>query len=139
MEQALICNKTVKMSRLNPVFEIISHGIYAGWDKQSKDLPKLLRITTTIPLQLNIEFGYVLHIRKGKGIKLTFVIEHPDFKNSEGRPEPPFTGEHYVNSNDWKFFLGDSVWEPIEDKVGDWRLKTYYNERLIADKTFRVE
>ncbi|MGL5620304.1 MAG: DUF3859 domain-containing protein, partial [Tannerellaceae bacterium] len=40
--------------------------------------------------------------------------------------------------NDWQFFLGDTVWAPIEDKVGTWTLITYLDGKEIARKSFEV-
>jgi len=34
--------------------------------------------------------------------------------------------------------LGDTVWEPIEDKIGDWRMTLSLAGKVIADKTFNL-
>ncbi len=115
-----------------------SFGIYERFDHESKDLPRFLERTAKIPAVEDIEFGYVLHIIGGKGKKLTFQIDHPPFTDDQGNIRPPFTGEMYVNSNDYKFFLGDRVWLPVEDKVGPWRLRTFCQGKTIADKTLTV-
>ena len=52
---------------------------------------------------------------------------------------PPFDGEEYIRSNDWDFYLGDTLWEPLENKVGDWRMTLELDGKIIADKTFTVE
>jgi len=50
----------------------------------------------------------------------------------------PFEGNVYVKDNDWSFYLGDTVWEPIEDKIGDWRMTLSLAGKVIADKTFKL-
>lgn len=126
------------MPKQRPIFELYTYGIYSRWDRSSKDIPKILKITDQIPAEVDVEFGYVLKIKQGKGIKLDFEIDHPSFKDEDGRVRPPFTGEHYVNSNDWKFFLGDTIWEPVEDKTGNWTLTTWYNGKVVAQKTLHI-
>ena len=37
--------------------------------------------------------------------------------------------------NDFRFFLGDTIWEPLEDKKGEWRLITWLDGVKVADKT----
>jgi hypothetical protein len=115
-----------------------SFGIYESFDKDSKGLPRFLERTMKIPCRENIEFGYILHITGGKGKKLTFEIDHPPFNNSKGEIAPPFTGEIFINSNDYKFYLGDRVWLPLEDKQGPWRLRTFCDKKTIADKTLTI-
>jgi hypothetical protein len=50
----------------------------------------------------------------------------------------PFTGEIYVRNNDWQFYLGDTLWEPIADKTGDWQMVVECAGNIIAEKTFSV-
>ncbi len=115
-----------------------SFGIYERFDNDAKDLPRFQERTAKIPYREDIEFGYVLHITGGKGKKLTFQIDHPPFKNDSGQIAPSFTGEIYINSNDYKFYLGDRVWLPLEDKQGPWRLRTFCEKKTIADKTLTI-
>lgn len=115
--------------------ELYSYGIYSRWERASKALPKLLEITTNIPISEDVEFGYVLKIKGAKGKKLRFRIDHPPFRNEQGQKEPPFTGEYYINSNSYDFFLGDTVWEPFNDKAGEWLLSTWLDDTLIARKS----
>ena len=117
---------------------LYSYGEYSAWDRSSRELPKLINITETIEAEIGTEFGYVLKIKKGKGKKLEFRIIHPPFKDEHGKVRPDFTGEYYVNSNDHSFFLGDCIWEPLEDKLGEWRLITYMDGKVIADKTLTL-
>ena len=126
------------MAKKNAKSIIHSYGIYSKWERDSKALPKLLSVTNRIPNILDTEFGIVLKIVGGKGLKLNFTIFHPDFNNFKGEPEPPFTGEHFVNSNNWSFFLGDSIWEPVDDKTGTWTLEVRLGDLVIASKSFEI-
>lgn len=112
-----------------------SYGLYDGWDRDSKDLPTLVKMTAEIEVALEIEFGYILRIRNAHNSKITFRIEHPPFKADAGETVPPFEGELYVKTNDFRFFLGDTVWAPLEDKRGAWRLIVWLEGRKVADKT----
>jgi hypothetical protein len=123
------------MAKKKADVKIESCGQYTPLEKGTKRLPKLLRYTDQIPCKTGVEFGYILHIRKGRGMKLTFQIDHPPFLDTNGELAPPFTGEEYVRTSDWKFFLGDTTWEPIENKVGEWRLRTWLDGNLVADRT----
>jgi hypothetical protein len=49
---------------------------------------------------------------------------------------PPFEGQVLIHSNDWDFFLGDTVWEPYNDKAGEWILITKLQNKEIARKKF---
>jgi len=112
------------MPKQKPEIKIESCGLYTPLEKEGKELPKLVRFTEEIPCELGIEFGYILHIRKGRGMKLTFQIDHPPFfrdacpaeglggeidltvaEQSTLRDTAPFTGEEYVRSNVWSFYL----------------------------------
>lgn len=115
-----------------------SHGMYDGWDRDSKDLPNLVKITTEIEAALDVEFGYILRIRGARNSKIRFRIEHPPFKGSDGTTAPPFDGELYVKTNDFRFFLGDTIWAPVEDKRGVWRLITWLDGEQVADKTLNM-
>lgn len=126
------------MAKKKVDIELYSYGQYTKWDRESRELPRILEITQVIQAEIGTEFGYLLKIRKGKGKKLEFRIIHPPFKDEQGDIAPDFTGEYYVNSNDYSFFLGDCVWEPLEDKLGPWRLITYLDGQVIADKTLQV-
>lgn len=127
------------MAKSKPIVKMESWGLYTQLDKQSKELPKLIRFTDRIPCKLGAEFGYILHIYKARGLKLTFEIDHPPFRRADGEIDPPFTGEEYVRSNDWSFFLGDTPWEPLTDKLGAWRLRVWLDGQLVADRTFTLE
>ena len=126
------------MAKQKADVKIESCGLYTPLDKQGKELPKLVRFTDEIPCELGVEFGYILHIKKARGMKLTFQIDHPSVTDDQGNIRPPFTGEEYVRSNDWKFCLGDTTWEPIEDKAGPWRIRCRLDGELVADRTLTL-
>lgn len=116
----------------------VSYGIYTAWDRDSKALPKILEFTRLIPARIDIEFGYILNIKKARGKQLSFCIDHPPFLDKHGDTAPPFTGNEYVRSNDWHFFLGDTIWAPVHDKIGSWRLTVELDGQTIADESFTV-
>jgi hypothetical protein len=124
--------------RKKPEVILHSYGLYDGWDRGSKALPNLLKITTEIEAALEVEFGYILRIRNARNGKITFRIEHPPFKGDDGEIAPPFVGELYVKNNDFRFFLGDTIWAPLEDKRGTWRLITWLDEEKVADETLEL-
>ena len=115
-----------------------SHGEYSAWDRSKRELPRILDITDVIKTRVGTEFGYILKIHGGKGKVLQFCIQHPPFAGEDGLPAPDFTGEYFINSNDFEFFLGDCVWEPLEDKLGKWRLITTCEGKTLADKTLTL-
>ena len=115
-----------------------SHGLYDGWDRDSKELPNLVKITDEIETRIDIEFGYILRVRNARNSKITFRIEHPPFQDDSGSIAPPFDGELYVKTNDFRFFLGDTIWPPAEDKKGAWRLITWLDGVSVADKTLML-
>lgn len=126
------------MSKLRRCFEISSYGIYQNWDEKSKNLPKIKTFTTNIPAQIDIEFGFILKAKNSKGKRLDWTIFHPQVPDEKGHVMPPFEGVVYVRNNDWEFYLGDSIWAPIHDKVGDWLMVIMCEEKVIAQKTFSV-
>ncbi len=123
------------MAKKKITWELYSYGIYSNWDKSSKALPKLLKITDQIPITHDVEFGLVIKIKGAKGNEINFRVDHPKFKTIDGKPAPPFKGEYFVNSNDYEFFLGDTVWEPIEDKAGRWHFTVWMNDEKLVEKT----
>lgn len=127
------------MAKNNLQLFMTSYGVYSQWDEKSKALPRLVEVTTEIPLRENIEFGFIVSIKKAKNEKLSYCIYHPDIPDKTGQPMPPFTGEVYVKNNNWSFYLGDSVQTPIERNIGHWRLVLSHNDNVIAEKTFIVD
>lgn len=118
--------------------DMYSYGEYTQWVRNSRELPKIVAITDTIEAEIGTEFGYVLKIKKAKGKHLLFNIIHPSFTDESGAVTPDFTGEVYINSNDYSFFLGDCIWEPLEDKLGNWRLMSSIDGQIVADKTLHL-
>lgn len=115
-----------------------SCGIYKQWDSDSKDLPRFVEATRHVRADIGVEFGFVVDIRGGKNKELTYCIDHPGILDADGARRPPFDGVVYVKQNVWKFYLGDTVWEPVEDKLGNWRLTLELDGEIIADETFEL-
>lgn len=126
------------MAKSKAEVSLQSYGIYSTWDSKSKDLPQIELFTTDVTAKLDVEFGLIINIKKAKGEKLYFCIYHPDIPDNNGDIMPPFEGVEYVKDNDWHFYLGDTLWEPIENKLGDWRMTLTLNNKVIADKTFNI-
>ena len=126
------------MAKSKIQFETVSYGMYSEWDRKSKELPTIKKFTLEIPAKVGVEFGYILNIKRAKGKQISFCIDHPPFNDSKGKPAAPFTGDVYVRTNDWNFFIGDTIWEPIYDKVGPWRITVELDGQLLEDKTFQI-
>lgn len=126
------------MAKNKPQFSIESYGIYQKWNNKGKGLPQIQRVTSIVPAEIDIEFGLILHAKKAKGLQLNWCIEHPDICDTKGRQMQPFQDDVYVRNNDWKFYLGDTIWAPIEDKTGPWRMYVKYNDVIIAEQTLEV-
>lgn len=127
-----------KMAKAKPKFEIKSFGIYSTWNEKDKALPQILDFTTNINAEIDIEFGFVLNVKHGRGIKLSFEIYHPNIHDKKGNPMDPFEGNVWVKNNDRDFYLGDTLWEPLEDKLGTWRFVLKYQNSIVAEKSFEV-
>jgi len=126
------------MAKRSTIIDMVSYGIYSQWDSKSKQLPKVLEFTTQVPAELDIEFGFLIKIRKAKGKKIRYCIYHPNITTDEGEVLDPFDGEEYINSNDWDFFLGDTIWQPIENKLGTWHMTIELDNNIVAEKKFNV-
>ncbi|AXV65311.1 DUF3859 domain-containing protein [Pseudoalteromonas lipolytica] len=126
------------MAKAKPVSTIESYGIYSHWDAKEKDLPQITEFTTDVPAELDIEFGFIVNIKKAKGQKIKFCVYHPNIPDDDGEIMPPFEGEEYVKTNDWQFYLGDTIWAPVDNKVGIWRMTIELNGHIIADKSFNL-
>ncbi len=124
------------MGRKRPDVKMMSYGLYTPFDKKGKALPHILEFTETIPVRLEAEFGYILRIRKARGTILWFEIDHPPFAGDDGEISPPFTGELRGPDRAYLFFLGDPFWTPLESKLGDWTLRTWLDDVLVAEKSF---
>lgn len=126
------------MPRKKPTVRIDSHGIYQNWDADSKELPRITEFTTEVPAEIGIEFGFIVNIKGAKNQELFYCIDHPGILDDEGQKRAPFDGSVYIKSNDWHFYLGDTIWEPIDDKLGAWHLWLELDGRIIAEKTFEI-
>lgn len=126
------------MAKPKPAISLHSHGIYTRWESDSKELPKITEFTTRIPAVVDIEFGLIVNIKRAKNRQLDYCIYHPGILDSDGNLRDPFDGSVYVKTNDWMFYLGDTIWDPIADKLGNWRMTVELDGRIIAEKTFEV-
>jgi hypothetical protein len=116
--------------------KISTYGIYHDWDADSKELPKIREFTTRVPAFVGIEFGFVARVKGGKNRRLDYCIEHPGILDAEGQPRAPFDGIVHVQTQDWEFYLGDTIWEPVKDKLGPWRMWLALDGKVVAEKTF---
>ena len=126
------------MAKRSPIIEMTSYGIYSTWDSKSKHLPKIQEFTTHVPADIDVEFGFIVNIKKAKGAVIHYCIDHPGILSKKGDPLAPFEGEEHVDSNDWDFYLGDTIWAPVNDKLGQWQMRIELNGRTIAEKTFHL-
>lgn len=126
------------MPKRKPEVRLRSCGIYTQWEADSKELPRFVEATHRILAEIGVEFGFVVDIRGAKNRQLDYCIDHPGILDAEGKRRPPFDGTVYVKQNDWKFFLGDTIWEPIADKLGKWRLTLELDGEIVADETLEL-
>jgi hypothetical protein len=118
-----------------PKVEIVSYGRYTNWDRDSKKLPELIDLTTEVKAEIGVEFGMVVEIFQAKGRVLDFVIDHPPFYDENGDVAAPFEGSYQIRNNPYAFFLGDTIWEPVEDKRGPWTMTVLMDGKELASKT----
>ena len=121
--------------------KMTNYGEYEEWDRSSKELPSFKHFATEFAVDPACEFGYILHIKGAKRKKLSFEMWHPHpIHTADGESMPnPFTGELIVPQNEYKFFLGDTFWEPLAEKVGEWTLKTFIDGECVATKKFTMK
>jgi len=115
-----------------------TYGVYARWDSKSKELPRFRACTTRIRAEIDVEFGFVVNVKGAKNRELTYCIDHPGILDADGTTRAPFKGIVYVKTNDWDFYLGDTIWEPVSDKLGNWRMTLELDGKIVADKTFEL-
>jgi hypothetical protein len=96
------------------------------------------RLPQTYPLKLILNLALSVNIKKARGAKIRYCIEHPGILDDAGKVRAPFDGEIHVTNNDWEFYLGDTVWAPIADKCGPWRMTIELDNKILAEKTFNV-
>ena len=80
----------------------------------------------------------MINVKGGKNKELFYCIDHPGILDSDGNRRDPFDGTVYVKTNDWDFYLGDTIWNPIEDKLGVWRMWVELDDKVVAEKSFEV-
>ena len=127
------------MKKSKKKFEVAieSYGRYTQWKRGSRDLPKIIEFTGVIKAYEGNEFGVILRIRKGKGVKLDYYIKRPAAKD-DNITESDYTGMHIIRSNDYKFFIGDCIDYPVQDKLGKWIISIFSEGILLAEKSFDV-
>ncbi len=124
------------MAKRSVVVDMTSYGIYSTWDSKSKALPKIQEFTTTVDAEIDVEFGYILNIKKAKGEKIRYCIYHRTSPPTKAKYLNRSMAEEYVGNNDWDFYLGDTIWAPVSNKLGKWRMTVELKGNIIADKTF---
>jgi hypothetical protein len=126
------------MPKRKPEVRMKSWGIYTKWNSGAKELPRIQQFTTEVDAVIDVEFGFIVNIKSAKNSELEFCIDHPGILDVNGKRRDPFDGTVFVKTNDWDFYLGDTIWDPIEDKLGDWHLWLKLNDKIIAEKTFTL-
>ena len=126
------------MAKRKPEIRMKSYGIYTQWDSGAKELPRIQEFTTKVEAIVDVEFGFVVNIKGAKNSELEFCIDHPGIRDSEGNTRRPFDGTVFVKTNDWDFYLGDTIWLPIEDKLGTWHMTLELQGKVIAEKSFEL-
>ena len=126
------------MPKRKPEVRIRSYGVYSNWDAKTKLLPRIEEFTTRVPATIDIEFGFIINIKWAKNSELDYCIDHPGILDANGKRRAPFDGSVYVKTNDWDFYLGDTIWEPIKDKLGPWKMSVEMDGTLVAEKTFEI-
>ena len=126
------------MAKRKAEIRLRSYGIYERWDSQEKALPKIKEFTLEVPAVVDIEFGLIVNIKGAKNQLLDFCIDHPGILDAQGVRRDPFDGSEYVITYDWNFYLGDTIWLPLADKLGPWRMTVELGGKTIAEKVFNV-
>ncbi|MEO0514830.1 MAG: DUF3859 domain-containing protein [Planctomycetota bacterium] len=127
------------MARKRPVIQEVSYGLYDRFEAEGKGLPRVREFTSAVPAVVGQEFGFVIKIKHGRGLRIDFEIDHPRILHREtGDVMEPFRGEVFVRDSDFDFFLGDALWEPIEQMIGEWTLSTKLDGKLVNRRTFEV-
>ena len=126
------------MAKRKPEIRMKSYGIYTQWDSGAKELPRIQEFTTKVEAIVDVEFGFVVNIKGAKNSELEFCIDHPGIRDAEGKTRRPFDGTVFVKTNDWDFYLGDTIWLPLEDKIGTWHMWLKLQDKVIAEKSFEL-
>jgi hypothetical protein len=117
---------------------VVSYGVYSRWDCTSRELPIIQQFTTNIEAVPDNEFGMVVNIKGARGKWIDYCIDHPPFKDNRGKVTPPFKGNYRIKTKDYDFFIGDSIWAPVEDKMGEWTITLMFEDRVVIEKSFEV-
>ncbi len=126
------------MVKRKPEIRMRTYGIYTKWDSESKELPKIREITTRVPAELHIEFGFIIQVKGAKNQELYYCINHPGILDSEGRRREPFDGTVYVKSNEWDFYLRPTIRQPITDTLWYCHMCLDLNVEKVEEKTSEV-
>ena len=127
-----------KMTKRTPKVRMRTYGIYTQWESKSRTLPKICEVTTKVNAVVDIEFGFIVNVTGAKNHELYYCIDHPGILDDQGKQRPPFDGVVYIKKNDWDFYLGDTIWEPIHDKIGNWRMWLELEGKVVAEQTFEI-
>ncbi|MEM1110023.1 MAG: DUF3859 domain-containing protein [Planctomycetota bacterium] len=68
------------MAKKRPTVREMSYGFYKPFEAQGKALPMLSAdgaFATRVPAPRGQEFGYILKVKHGRGMRLTLESEHP--------------------------------------------------------------
>lgn len=126
------------MPRRIPKISIANYGRYSTWDKRSRELPKLIKYTSTIEAVDGNEFGIIIDVDNLKGKVLNFIIKHPPILDDDGNLLPYFKGDLHVKTNHTQFFVGDGIWLPIENKLGEWEVVILYEKKEVVSQKFMI-
>lgn len=126
------------MPKKKPQVTLANYGRYTTWNKKSREMPRLLEYTDVIEAIEGSEFGIIIEVDFAKGKILEFTIKHPPIKDEEENLLPHFKGELFVNSIHTKFFVGDGIWLPVDDKIGLWEVIIYLDNTIVISKKFKI-
>ena len=131
-------HQTEFMAKRKPELRMRTIGIYTKWESAARTLPKISEVTTKVTAVVDVEFGFIVNVTGGKNQEMYYCIDHPGILDDQGKRRPPFDGTVYIKTNDWDFYLGDTIWEPINDKLGNWQMTLELDGKVVADKTFEL-
>lgn len=138
MDETCSEDQTDTMAKRKPKIRMRTFGIYTQWESKSRTLPKISEVTTRVSAIVDVEFGFIVNVTGGKNQELYYCIDHPGILDDQGKRRPPFDGTVYIKKNDWDFYLGDTIWEPIDDKLGNWHMWLELDGKVVAEKKFEL-
>ena len=118
--------------------ELISYGLYAKWSNSCDELPRFLKYSDKIPARIEAEFGFTLLITNGKGKNVDYIVKHPKISDENGNIEPPFLGSVPIRKSPFTVYLGETLWEPLEEKIGTWEIIAKIDGQVMAKKKFLI-